>query len=231
MVFARGLTMPSLKTFGTIPVSWFYKSRKATGLGKAFSRFWSAWASFGLPPRRQVALEVKGRRTGRPHTVALVIAGYEGEHYLVSMLGECEWVKNVRASGEAHIIGGRRRKVKLEEVPIERRARTRLSGNHRSRLGEKVRFDRDGLTRASRCLCGCPGQRDGQSAHPLEDPRARVSLRPAGFVETNIQPALKCAARAGRHGLRQGPHNGITKDAWDDSHLLFLQERESHGPG
>jgi len=108
--------MPSLKTFGTIPVSWFYKSGRATGLGQAFSRFWSAWASFGLPPRRQVGLEVKGRRTGRPHTLALVIAGHEGEQYLVSMLGECEWVKNVRASGEAHIISGRRRKVKLEEV-------------------------------------------------------------------------------------------------------------------
>lgn len=65
---------------------------------------------------------MKGRRTGRPHTVALLIAGYEGEHYLLSMLGECEWVKNGRASGEAHIISGRRRKVKLEEVPIERRA-------------------------------------------------------------------------------------------------------------
>jgi hypothetical protein len=122
MVFARGLTMPSLKTFGTIPVSWFYKSRRATGLGKSFSRFWSAWASLGLPPRRQVGLEVKGRRTGRRHTVALVITGYEGEQYLVSMLGECEWVRNVRASGEAQIISGRRRKVKLEEVPIERRA-------------------------------------------------------------------------------------------------------------
>ena len=104
MVFARGLTMPSLKTFGTIPVSWFYKSRRATGLGKSFSRFWSAWASLGLPPRRQVGLEVKGRRTGRPHTLALVIAGHEGEQYLVSMLGECEWVKNVRAQGEAQII-------------------------------------------------------------------------------------------------------------------------------
>jgi hypothetical protein len=122
MVFARGLTMESPKTFGIIPVSCFYKSGRATGLGKAFSRFWSAWASFGLPPRRQVGLEVTGRRTGRPHTVALVIAGYEGADYLVSMLGECEWVKNVRASGEAHIISGRRRKVRLEEVPIERRA-------------------------------------------------------------------------------------------------------------
>ena len=110
------------KAFGIIPVSCFYKSGRATGLGKSFSRFWSAWASFGLPPRRQVGLEVKGRRTGRPHTVALVIAGYEGEHYLVSMLGECEWVKNVRAQAEAQIISGRRRKVRLEEVPVERRA-------------------------------------------------------------------------------------------------------------
>ena len=114
--------MASPKTFGIVPVSCFYKNGKATGLGKAFSRFWSAWASFGLPPRRQVGLEVKGRRTGRPHTVALVIAGHEGEQYLVSMLGECEWVKNVRAQGEAQIISGRRRKVRLEEVPVERRA-------------------------------------------------------------------------------------------------------------
>ena len=114
--------MPSPKVFGIIPFSCFYKSGRATGLGKAFSRFWSAWASFGLPPRRQMGLEVKGRRTGRPHTIALVIAGYEGEHYLVSMLGECEWVRNVRASGEAYLISGRRRKVRLEEVPIQRRA-------------------------------------------------------------------------------------------------------------
>src|SRR5215471_1285327 len=117
-----GLKMSSPKTSGIIPVSCFYRSGRATGLGRAFSRFWSAWASLGLPPRRQVGLEVKGRRTGRPHTVALVIAKHEGEQYLVSMLGECEWVKNVRASGEADIISGGRRKVKLEEVPIERRA-------------------------------------------------------------------------------------------------------------
>jgi len=114
--------MSSPKTVGIIPTSCFYTRGKATALGRAFSRFWSAWASFGLPPRRQVGLEVKGRRTGRPHTLALVIAGYEGEQYLVSMLGECEWVKNVRARGEAHIISGQRRKVRLEEVPIERRA-------------------------------------------------------------------------------------------------------------
>ena len=114
--------MASRRTFGVIPISYFYQSGRATALGRAFSRFWAAWASLGLPPRRQVGLEVKGRRTGRPHTLAVVVAGYQGEWYLVSMLGECEWVKNVRTQGEAYIISGRRRKVKLEEVPIECRA-------------------------------------------------------------------------------------------------------------
>ena len=80
------------------------------------------WASLGLPPRRQVGLEVKGRRTGRPHTIAVVVARHEGQHYLVSMLGECEWVKNVRAQGEGYIISGRRLKARFEEVPVERRA-------------------------------------------------------------------------------------------------------------
>ena len=36
--------------------------------------------------------------------------------------------------------------------------------------GEKVRFDRDGLTSASRCLGGCPRQRDGQGAHHSKIP-------------------------------------------------------------
>ena len=114
--------MSSRRTFGVIPISYFYQSGRATALGRAFSRFWAAWASLGLPPRRQVGLEVMARRTGRPHPLALVIAGHEGKQYLVSMLGECEWVKNVRTQGEAYLNSGRRRRARFEEVPVEGRA-------------------------------------------------------------------------------------------------------------
>jgi hypothetical protein len=114
--------MSSPRTFGVIPISCFYKRGRATALGRAFSRFWAAWASLGLPPRRQMGLVVKGRRTGRHHILAVVVAGHEGQQYLVSMLGECEWVKNVRVQGEAYLISGRRHKVRLEEVPVEGRA-------------------------------------------------------------------------------------------------------------
>ena len=114
--------MSSTKTFGVTLISYFYRNGRATALGRAFSHFWAEWASLGLPPRRQMGLEVKGRRTGRPHTLAVVVAGHQGQQYLVSMLGECEWVKNVRAQGEAYLISGGRHKVRLEEVAVEGRA-------------------------------------------------------------------------------------------------------------
>ena len=48
--------MSSRRTFGVIPISYFYQSGRATALGRAFSRCWAAWASLGLPPRRQAGL-------------------------------------------------------------------------------------------------------------------------------------------------------------------------------
>jgi len=98
-----------------------YRGTSATAFGKAISRFWANWASFGLPPWRQVGLELKGRKTGHRHVVAMVIAQCAGAEYLVSMLGECEWVRNARAQGGGWIISRKRRKVRLEEVPVDLR--------------------------------------------------------------------------------------------------------------
>ena len=138
--------MSSPRRFGVIPVSCFYRSGRATTLGRAFSRFWAMWAFLGLPPHRQVGLEVKGRRTGLPYTLAVVVAKHEGQLYLVSMLGECEWVKNVRAQREAYVISGRRRKARFEEVPVEGRAPI-IQGVHPSRArgtaAHRARYEGD----------------------------------------------------------------------------------------
>jgi hypothetical protein len=112
--------MSSQKGFGFLPL--FYRGANATALGKMLSRFWSTWASLGLPPWRQAGLELKGRRTGRRHVIAVVIAKNPGGQYLVSMLGECEWVRNARAQGEGWIISRQRQKIRLEEVPVDLRA-------------------------------------------------------------------------------------------------------------
>lgn len=69
-------------------------------------------------------LEVHGRRSGQAIRVPLVIVRYRRSWYLVSMFGEqSNWVTNVRASdGEAVLIHGRRRPVRLVEVPVPDRA-------------------------------------------------------------------------------------------------------------
>ncbi len=71
-----------------------------------------------------MTLEVRGRSSGRVYPTTLVRADHDGERYLVSMLGEdVAWVRNVRAAGgEATIRHGRRRNVRLEEVPVGLRA-------------------------------------------------------------------------------------------------------------
>jgi len=80
-------------------------------------------AVLGLTPRDTVALEVPGRRTGRSHRTALVTTNYRGSRYLVSLAGEAEWVRNVRAAGyRATVRRWRARPVRLEEVPAGDRA-------------------------------------------------------------------------------------------------------------
>jgi hypothetical protein len=85
----------------------------------------SAWVyGLGFAPNYLVALEVTGRNSGRTIVMPLVVALADGQRYLVSMLGEdAQWVKNVRAAGgRATLKAGKRRPVRLEEVPVSMRA-------------------------------------------------------------------------------------------------------------
>ena len=79
----------------------------------------------GIAPNYFVMLEVVGRRSGRPISFPLVMVAVDGERYLVSMLGaDVAWVQNVNAaSGRAVLRHGRTELVRLEELPIEKRAR------------------------------------------------------------------------------------------------------------
>ena len=77
-----------------------------------------------LSPGYAMTLEVAGRRTGRPVKLPIVVAEFEGQRYLVSMLGPAAgWVHNVSAAhGRAFLHRRGREAVLLTEVEVAERA-------------------------------------------------------------------------------------------------------------
>jgi deazaflavin-dependent oxidoreductase (nitroreductase family) len=64
-------------------------------------------------------LWVRGRITGRPHSVPVRVLVVDGERYLVSPRGETDWVKNLRAAGAAELRRARRAPEPFKAVEIE----------------------------------------------------------------------------------------------------------------
>jgi deazaflavin-dependent oxidoreductase (nitroreductase family) len=63
-------------------------------------------------------LAVRGRKSGQWRTVPVNLLEFRGERYLVAPRGVTEWVKNIRASGEAELrVGSRRQPIKVVELP------------------------------------------------------------------------------------------------------------------
>jgi deazaflavin-dependent oxidoreductase (nitroreductase family) len=95
-----------------------YPGGRATAGAKRYARAWVRVISTGLLPSRWVVLAVPGRSSGAVRRVPLGMADVGGRWYLVSMLGECNWTRNVRAAGGEALLDGRRRgPVRLTEVP------------------------------------------------------------------------------------------------------------------
>lgn len=128
-----------------MPRKWYRALLYPGGRPNALSRRLNAaqaWVtSRGMTPSLMVSLETKGRRTGKTMSVPLVVAELGGERYLVSMLGEnADWVRNVRANGEAVLRYGTLEKVRLQEVPVPDRAPILQAYLHRA-PGGRPHFD------------------------------------------------------------------------------------------
>ncbi len=100
-----------------------YAGGRGNATARRFARAWAVVFGMGLLPRRWVTLEVVGRRSGRVRRFPLGMADRDGHWYLVPMLGECDWVRNVRAA-RGQVILRRRRAVpcRLVELPVPERA-------------------------------------------------------------------------------------------------------------
>ena len=61
---------------------------------------------------------MRGRKSGLPRTVALAIIERNGKRYVGSPYGIVDWVRNLRAAGEATLTRGRRSEtVNARELP------------------------------------------------------------------------------------------------------------------
>jgi deazaflavin-dependent oxidoreductase (nitroreductase family) len=103
---------------------WFYRGGRPNRVARLLDRGSAVVCALGVAPDYMVTLEVPGRRTGRIVHLPLVMVVFDGERYLVSMLGEdVNWVRNVKAAdGKVTLRHGRSEDVRLEEVAPEHRA-------------------------------------------------------------------------------------------------------------
>ncbi len=103
---------------------WLYKGGRPNRFAKMQNQVSALAFAAGMWPSRAGTLEVRGRRSGKTVSFPVVIADYEGERYLVSMLGpEANWVRNLEADGgRAELRHGKREAVTLVEVDPASRA-------------------------------------------------------------------------------------------------------------
>jgi hypothetical protein len=104
----------------------FYSHGRPNRAGRVLNGLWYWWAVLGLPPSfNQIPIEVPGRKSGVMRRAVVLVADYQRERYLVSMLGErSDWLRNIRANDMRAQLRRRRRRVPLAfvEVPVEDRA-------------------------------------------------------------------------------------------------------------
>ena len=78
---------------------WLYQGGHPNRFARLQNRVSAIAFAAGIVPKRAAALEIPGRRSGRVISFPVAIADFEGERYLVSMLGaNVNWVRNLKAA-------------------------------------------------------------------------------------------------------------------------------------
>jgi deazaflavin-dependent oxidoreductase (nitroreductase family) len=108
---------------------------------------------FGVP---MYLLTVRGRKSGQPRTTPVSVAELEGQHYVFAPYGAVNWVRNLRAAGEAVITRGRRTEaIRAQELPVAEavgvlKRFAQLGGGVRLFLGLKADASAEEIERVAR---------------------------------------------------------------------------------
>src|ERR1700680_785930 len=107
--------------FSTIQ-RWQYRGGRPRWSARITNRLGAITFAAGIGPNRAATLELRGHKSGRTISFPVVVADYQGERYLVAMLGQkTNWVRNLRADNHGVLVRGRREEVTLVEDLSDKR--------------------------------------------------------------------------------------------------------------
>jgi deazaflavin-dependent oxidoreductase (nitroreductase family) len=89
----------------------------------------------GVPMGPNALITVRGRKSGEPRTTPIALIEIEGRRWVSSPYGEVNWVRNLRASGEATVTIGRTRK-QMHAIELSQEERVAF---FRDRMGPYVK--------------------------------------------------------------------------------------------
>jgi deazaflavin-dependent oxidoreductase (nitroreductase family) len=75
----------------------------------------------GIPLGPNALITIRGRKSGLDRTTPVALVEIDGKRWVVGTFGETQWVRNLRAAGEATLTVGRRRE-KVAAVELSREA-------------------------------------------------------------------------------------------------------------
>src|SRR5580700_144847 len=102
---------------------WQYRGGRPGWSARITNRLGALTFAAGIGPDRAATLEVRGHKSGRIISFPVVVTDYQGERYLVSMLGQkANWVRNLRVDHHGVLVRGRREEVTLVEDLSDKRA-------------------------------------------------------------------------------------------------------------
>ena len=89
---------------------WNYRGGRPSWTARASNRLSAILFAAGIGPSHAATHEVRGHKSGRMISFPVVVADYEGNRYLVAMLGQkTKWARNLRADGHAVLLMRRKR--------------------------------------------------------------------------------------------------------------------------
>jgi hypothetical protein len=103
---------------------WQYRGGRPGWSARITNRLGALSFAAGIGPSGAATLEVRGHKSGRMISFPVVVADYQGERYLVAMLGQkTNWARNLRAGdGRAVLRRGQPENVSLVEDLSDNRA-------------------------------------------------------------------------------------------------------------